>query len=122
MDYKLFKDIVEEVKKKKPILFALESDEMPSQADIDAFEKENGITFPHWNVDADYRFDISPLSFSDDHCLVFAVSNGKQVRILAASDLEYIKAESRYNLDNIKISETYISIAEFNEILSKLSV
>lgn len=46
MDYKLFKDIVEEVKKKKPVLFALESDEKPSQADIDAFEKENGITLP----------------------------------------------------------------------------
>ncbi len=46
MDYKLFKDIVEEVKNKKPVLFALESDEIPSQADIDAFEKENGITLP----------------------------------------------------------------------------
>ena len=46
MDYKLFKGIVEEVKNKKPVLFALESDEKPAQADIDAFEKETGITLP----------------------------------------------------------------------------
>ncbi len=46
MDYKSFLDIVYEVKKEKPVLFALESDEKPAQADIDAFEKETGITLP----------------------------------------------------------------------------
>lgn len=74
------------------------------------------------NINADYCFDISPLSFLDDNCLIFAVSNGAEIRILAASELKYIKAESRYNLDNIEIGETYISVAEFNEILSKLSI
>lgn len=74
------------------------------------------------DIDSDYLYDISPLSFSDDNCLIFAVSNGAEIRILAASELKYIKAESRYNLDNIEIDETYISVAEFNEILSKLSI
>lgn len=46
MDYRSFKNIAEEAKKKNPILFALESDEKPSQTDIDTFEKENRIILP----------------------------------------------------------------------------
>lgn len=89
----------------------------------EAFTKMYNLRFPEdWSIDADYRFDISPLSFSDKNCLIFAVSDGKQVRILVVSDLEYIKAESKYNLNNIEIGEIYISMAEFNEILLKLSV
>lgn len=94
-------------------LFNLSKDEAFSEM-YNMYSTEEG------NVD--YCFDISPLSFADDDCLIFAVSNGAEIRILAASELKYIKAESRYNLDNIEIGETHISAAEFNEILSKLSI
>lgn len=75
-----------------------------------------------WDMDEDYRFDISPVAFSDNNCLIFAVSNGSMVRVLATSNLEYIKAESRYDLKNIEISEAYITIEEWNEILLKLAI
>ena len=96
-------------------LFNLSKDEAFS-------EMYNMYSTEDWNVDADYCFDISPLSFADDDCLIFAVSNGAEIRILAASELKYIKAESRYSLNNIEISEAYVSVVEFNEILSKLNV
>ena len=81
------------------------------------------LRFPEdCNIEENYNFDISPASCSDNNCLIFAVSNGMQVRILASSDLEYIITESRYNLENIDISEVFISIEEWNEILSKLHV
>ena len=96
-------------------LFSLPKDE--------AFTEMYNLRSPKdWSIDADYRFDISPLSFSDKNCLKFAVSDGKQVRILAVADLEYIIAESRYNLKNIDISEVYITVAELNDILLKLSI
>ena len=94
----------------------------------EAFIKIYNLRFPEdWNVDEDYRFDISPVVFSDNNCLIFAVSNGSMVRVLAASNLEYIKAESRYNLKNIisyfcKVSETYITIEAWNEIVLKLAI
>ena len=69
-----------------------------------------------------YTDDISPEVFSDNNCLIFAVSNGSMIRILATSNLEYIKPESRYNLKNIEVSETYITIEEWNEILMKLTI
>lgn len=89
----------------------------------EAFITIYNLRFPEdWNVDEDYRFDISPEVFSDNNCLIFAVSNGSMVRVLAASNLEYIKAESRYNLKDIEVSETYITIEEWNKILLKLDV
>ena len=89
----------------------------------EAFIKIYNLRFPEdWDVDEDYRFDISPVAFSDNNCLIFAVSNGSMVRVLATSNLEYIKAESRYDLKNIEISEAYITIEEWNEILLKLAI
>ena len=89
----------------------------------EAFIKIYNLRFlEDWDVDEDYRFDISPVAFSDNNCLIFAVSNGSMVRVLATSNLEYIKAESRYDLKNIEISEAYITIEEWNEILLKLAI
>lgn len=89
----------------------------------EAFIKIYNLRFPEdWNVDEDYRFDISPVIFSDNNCLIFAVSNGSMVRVLATSNLEYVKAESRYNLKNIEVSDTYITIEEWNEILLRLTI
>ena len=89
----------------------------------EAFITIYNLRFPEdWDVDEDCRFDISPEVFSDNNCLIFAVSNGSMIRILATSNLEYIKPESRYNLKNIEVSETYITIEEWNEILMKLTI
>lgn len=96
---------------------------MKFRFEYEAFIKIYNLRFPEdWDVDEDYRFDISPVAFSDNNCLIFAVSNGSMVRVLATSNLEYIKAESRYGLKNIEISEAYITIEEWNEILLKLAI
>ena len=90
----------------------------------EAFTELYKLRFPDYDndVDEDYHFDISPTCFSDNNCYIFAVSNGKQIRILAVSDLEYIVEESTHNLENIEIGETYISVEEMNEIISKLNI
>ena len=72
---------------------------MKFRFEYEAFIKIYNLRFPEdWDMDEDYRFDISPVAFSDNNCLIFAVSNGSMVRVLATSNLEYIKAESRYDL------------------------
>ena len=75
-----------------------------------------------WDIDNDYRFDFSPetLSNANGDCKVFVVSNGENVRIMAASEIKYNKEESRHELDNIAISDTTIKVEEFHEIMSAL--
>lgn len=87
-----------------------------------AFIEMYNVTIPE-DIDVynDYRFDISPLSFSDCHCFVFAVSNGEKVRIMAAK-LNYIMMDSRHELTDADISETFITVNELNEITSKLDI
>lgn len=87
-----------------------------------AFANLYSITFPEdTDIDNDYRFDISPDSFTDDNCFIFAVSNGEKVRILAA-ELYYNIEESRHEVTNVDISEAYITIDELNEIIAKLDI
>ena len=88
----------------------------------EAFEQIYNVTFPEdFNLPNDYQFDITPLSFLDDSCYVFAVSNGIEVRILAAR-LEYIKELSRHMLKNASITETFITVQEVKEIAENLKV
>ena len=87
-----------------------------------AFAEIYNITFPEdISIDNDYRFDITPESFADENCYVFAVSNGKEVRIMATK-LNYIVEESRHELSNIDISETFIEIEDLNQIISQLEI
>lgn len=87
-----------------------------------AFTTIYNLTFPDdWDLENDYRFDVTPVSLSDTNCFVFAVTNGKKVRIMAGK-LEYIKEESRHNLKNLNVSEVIITIEELNEIVSKLDI
>ena len=87
-----------------------------------AFVKIYNITFPEdVNIDNDYRFDISPQSFSDSDCYVFAISNGEQVRIMAAK-LNYIIKTSRQELKNLDITDAYITIKELNKIISEIDI
>ena len=87
-----------------------------------AFAEIYNITFPEdISIDNDYRFDITPESFADENCYVFAVSNGKEVRNMATK-LNYIVEESRHELSNIDISETFIEIEDLNQIISQLEI
>lgn len=79
----------------------------------------NMIVPADFTLDNDYRFDISPLSFADENCYTFAVSNGTQVRILAAK-LEYNKELSRHELKNTDIKEAFISLEELSKIAKAL--
>ena len=87
-----------------------------------AFAEIYNITFPEdISIDTDYCFDITPESFADENCYVFAVSNGKEVRIMATK-LNYIVEESRHELSNVDISETFIEIEDLNQIISQLEI
>ena len=87
-----------------------------------AFKKIYNITFPEdVDLDNDYQFDITPLSFPADNSYIFAVSDGARIRILA-SKLKYIREESRHKLKNINVYEAFISMEEMKEIVKELNV
>ena len=87
-----------------------------------AFKKIYDITMPEEiSIDNDYRFDISPMSFADDGCYVFAIRSNCQARILA-SQLKYNIKESRHNLENIYVSEAILELREINELISQLDI
>ncbi len=88
----------------------------------EAFKKIYNITFPEdVDLDNDYQFDITPLSFPEDNCYIFAVSDGTKIRILA-SKLKYSREESRHKLKNMNVNEAFISMEEMNEIVKELNV
>lgn len=87
-----------------------------------AFSVIYNLSYPReYDIENDFRFEISPSVLQDCHCFVFAVSNGEFVRFLAGQ-LEYIKEESRHNLNDIDVSETFISMVELNEIIAQLEI
>lgn len=94
-----------------------------------AFIEMYNTTFPKWNPEQDnegdicndYRYFLSPTILSDFDCHVYAVSDGKQIRIMA-SKLNYILEESTHNLNGLEISETFITYDELNEIIHGLSI
>ena len=85
-----------------------------------AFAEIYGITFPE-DMDSDNGdcFDITPASLSDHNCFVFAVCDGVNIRILA-SELAYERENSRHRLENIIISETFLTVSELREIIAVL--
>ena len=112
-----------EIQPLKEKLMNLINDEMLYNMQKDrAFAKIYNITFPEdTDIDNDYRFDISPASFIDENCFIFAIRNGENVRIMAAK-LNYNKKESRHEISNVDISETFITIKEINKIIAKLDI
>ena len=85
-----------------------------------AFAEIYGITFPE-DMDSDNGdcFDITPASLSDHNCFVFAVCDGVNIRILA-SELAYERENSRHRLENIIISEIFLTVGELREIIAVL--
>lgn len=91
----------------------------------DAFAMLLDITFPTCDPDGpivlnDYRFDISPCSCSDHGYHIFAVSNGDQVRILAAK-VDYDIEEGKFDLQQFKVSEAFVSLADWKRIVQQIS-
>jgi len=85
-----------------------------------AFIEMHNARFPkNIDIDEDYQYDISPEEFADRGYYVFAVSNGKQIRIMA-SKLTYIMKHSRHNLNKIHINEIFITTSELNKMILKL--
>lgn len=85
-----------------------------------AYKKIYDITYPeNWDLDNDYSYDITPQSFSDQNYYIFAVSNGKKIRILA-SKLDYDFEISRHNFININISEIYIDCHIWEDCKKKI--
>ena len=89
-----------------------------------AFEKMYFCTFPKWEdedkgVRQDFRYFIYPPGLHDYSSLVFAVSNGDEVRIMAAQPY-YDETESVHDLANADIMEAIISHEELNNILAEL--
>lgn len=86
-----------------------------------AYSEMYNVTFPDdWDIDNDYRYIISTPSLSDNDYLVFAVSNGEKIRILAGKP-DYFKEESVHILEGAEITEAFISVSELNDIINKLS-
>ena len=85
-----------------------------------AFAEIYDITFPEdiYNDNNDC-FDITPAALSDCNCFVFAVRDGVNIRILA-SKLTYEREDSRHKLENIIISESFLTVAELREIIAGL--
>lgn len=110
-----------EIPQLKQSFMNLAVDEALYSADLHtAFSTFYNTTFPqNLDVDNDYRFDVSPFSFSDQGYHVFAVSNGDQVRILAAK-LDRVERRLQYDFDDIKITETHISTEELVKIVARI--
>ena len=54
-------------------------------------------------------------------CDAYAKANRFSVRIMATK-LNYIVEESRHELSNVDISETFIEIEDLNQIISQLEI
>ena len=80
------------------------------------------MIFPEdYMLSNDYQFDITPLSFADENCFIFAVSNSTHVRLLGA-ELKYIKEKSQHDLENLHIKEAFISTEKLTAIANCLEL
>lgn len=85
-----------------------------------AFAEIYDITFPEdTQNDNNDCFNITPAAISDCNCFVFAVCDGVYIRILA-SKLTYEKENSRHKVENITISETFLTVDELKEVITGL--
>lgn len=85
-----------------------------------AFAEIYDITFPEdLQNDNNDCFNITPTALSDCNCFVFAVRDEINIRILA-SKLTYETENSRHKLENISISETFLTAGELEEVIAGL--
>ncbi len=72
-------------------------------------------------IESTASFAIEPMAFDDCNCLVFAVSNGENVRILASQPL-YSKEEAHHVMENISIAEIYVPQKYLFDIILGLKI
>lgn len=88
----------------------------------EAFEHIYNTSYPeNWDEDTDFQYEITPETFPEDNCDVFAVSDGDQVRILAAKSPRS-KDTMRPVFNNATIKEAFISVQELKEIARALEI
>lgn len=71
------------------------------------------------SIEEDWRYRIAPMEFFDKDLIVFAVSDGENVRILA-SKLKYVKKNSCHRLENITVREAYVPRDDINMMITRL--
>ena len=91
--------------------------EIYSLKTVDAYTKLYNMALPDdYDIPNDYRYVISPPTIAHFDYYIFAVSNGKKVRVLA-SKLKYDIINSIYKLNNIKIREVYVPCTDMYMII-----
>jgi len=101
-------------------------EELFNEEKEEAFLTIYNITFPLWSdddsIENDYQYYISPIEIADYGCIIFAVNNGEQIRIMATNlnKLSYDKEKSTYDFSNVDISETFITQEEMKEMILEL--
>ncbi len=90
-----------------------------AMAPQDAFAEIYEATFPeNFDVDNDYRFEVSPPSLSDNGCHVFAVSDGVSARVLAAR-LGYAAECGARATQGIVVSEAFVPLGDMERIAAQ---
>ena len=84
-----------------------------------AFAAIYDLVHPEVGDSEDWRYIITPQEIWDKDYYIFAMSDGKDVRILA-SRLKYINKTSRHRLENITVREAFVSDSELREITAAL--
>jgi len=93
----------------------------------DAFLEMYYKRFPIWDgidetIQEDYQYEINSTGILDYRSVMFAVSNGEQIRIMATNlnKLSYDKEKSTYDFSSVDISETFITQEEMKEMILEL--
>lgn len=87
-----------------------------------AFKEMYNRRYPkNFDIEEDYSFEISPSIFLDNDYIIFAVSDGKNVRIMG-THTKYIIKESKHIFKNKDIKETFITINDLNKIITQLKI
>lgn len=88
----------------------------------DVFKYLCNLRFPQdWDLKEDYRFDLTPLTFSDKNHYVFAVRSNTGVRILA-NTVPYIQEESTHDLSVLNTLEAVLSWQEYDDLITALKL
>ena len=80
------------------------------------------LRFPQdWDREEDYRFDLTPLTFSDKDHYIFAVKGNAGVRLLA-NTAPYIPEESTHDLSVLNPLEATLSSQEYDDLITALKL
>ena len=80
------------------------------------------LRFPQdWDQEEDYRFDLTPLTFSDKDHYICAVKGNAGVRLLANA-VPYIQEDSTHALSILNTLESTLSSQEYDDLITALKL